>query len=102
MGTIVSVFGIEIDTNLFVARIPADKLQRVRDATREALSKQALTLYEAQSLTGFLSFCAQVFRLGWVFMLKLWDFVASYLVGSSRPAKRRLPLEIHSDLEWWN
>ena len=71
MGTIVSVFVIEIDTNLFVARVPADKLQRARNASGEVLSKQALTLYEAQSLTGFLSFCAQIVPLGWVFMHKL-------------------------------
>ena len=102
MGTIVSVFGIKIDTNLFVAQIPTNKLERARDATGEALSKQALTLHEAQSLTGFLSFCAQVVRLGWVFMRKLWDFVTSYPLGSSRFAKRRIPPKVRSDLEWWN
>lgn len=102
MGTIVSVFGIEIDTNLFVARVPADKQQKAKDATGDALSKESLTLHEAQSLTGFLSFCAQVVRLGWVFMRKLWDFVASYPNGSSRFSKRRIPFELRLDLEWWN
>ena len=102
MGTVVSVFGIEIDTNLFVARVPADKQQKARDATGNALSKESLTLHEAQSLTGFLSFCAQVVRLGWVFMRKLWDFVASYPKTSSRFCKRRIPSEVRLDLEWWN
>lgn len=102
IGTIVSVFGIEIDTNLFVARIPTDKLQRARESTGLALSKESLTLHEAQSLTGFLSFCAQVVRLGWVFMRKLWDFIASYPAGSSRFAKRRIPVYVRADLQWWN
>lgn len=102
MGTVVSVFGIKIDTNLFVARIPAKKQQKAKDATGDALCKESLTLHEAQSLTGFLSFCAQVVRLGWVFMRKLWDFVASYPHASSRFTKRRIPSEVRLDLEWWN
>lgn len=36
------VFGIEIDRNIFVARVSADKLQKTKDA---------LTLHESQSLT---------------------------------------------------
>ena len=64
MNIIVSVFGIEIGTNLFVAQIPTNKLEKARDATVKTLSKQALTLYKAQSLTGFLSFCAKVVQLG--------------------------------------
>ena len=98
----VSVFDIEIDTNLFVTQIPTNKLEKARDATGEALSKQALTLHKAQSLIGFLSFCTQVLQLGWVFMRKLWDFVASYPMSSSRFAKHRILLKIRLDLEWWN
>ncbi len=64
MGTVVSDFGIEIDTNLFVARIPADKQQKARNGTGDAFSKESLTLHEAQSLIGFLLLCAQVVCLG--------------------------------------
>lgn len=35
-------------------------------------------------------------------MRKPRDFVASYPVGTSRCAKRRMPLEVRSDLKWWN
>ncbi len=83
-----SVFGIEIDINLFVASFPADKQQKARNATGDALSKESLTLHEAQSLTGFLSFCAQVVHLSWIFIRKLWDFMATYPNGSSRFSKR--------------
>lgn len=101
-GTVVPIFGIEVDTNTFTARIPKDKLKTAETATAKALSKESLTLHEIQSLTGFLSFCAQVVRLGWVFMRKLWDYVASFPVGSSQYTKRRIPPEVRSDLQWWN
>ncbi len=39
IDTIVSLFGIEIDINLFIAQIFADKLQRARVATGKAFCK---------------------------------------------------------------
>ena len=102
MGIIVFVVDIEINTNLFVAQISIDKLEKARDATKEALSKQTLTLYKTQSLTDFLSFYARVVWLEWVFMHKLWDFVAFYFMGSSQFANRKILLKVRSDLEWWN
>lgn len=101
-GTTVPVLGIQIDTNLFIARVSKDKLEKARVATCDALSKDSLTLHETQSLTGFLSFCAQVVQLGWVFMRKLWDFVASFPTGNSQFAKRRILSDVRADLRWWN
>lgn len=99
-GTIVPIFGI--DTNTFTARIPEDKLKTTKTATSEALSKEFLTLHKIQLLTSFLSFCAQVVCFGWVFMRKLWDYVAFFPVGSSQHTKRRIPLDVCVDLQWWN
>ena len=62
-GTVVIVFSLEVDTNEFIVRVPTDKVIRVRQATSSALSQSSLTLKEAQSFTGFLSFCAQAVRL---------------------------------------
>ena len=39
ISTIVFVFDIGIDANLFVAQIPTDELRRARNATREAFFK---------------------------------------------------------------
>ena len=100
MGTVVSIFGIEVDTNSFIARISPKKLHRAKEATEKALSNNSLTLHDAQSLTGFLSFCAQVVHLEWVFMRKLWDFVASFPLKSSQFTRRRIPAEVRADLEW--
>lgn len=101
-GTVVPVFGIKIDTNLFEAQIPEDELNKAIRATGDALTKGSLALHEAQSLTGFLSFCAQVVQLGWVFMRKLWDFVAAYPVACSHFSKRRISSEVYLNLQWWN
>lgn len=66
-GTVVPVFCFEIDATLFEARIDTDKLQIARDAIGNLLSLESLTLQEAQSLTGFLSFAYKLYELGWGF-----------------------------------
>lgn len=70
IGTVISVFGIEIDNNHFVAQIPTKKQQKAKNTTKDALYKKSLTFHEAQSLTRFLSFGVQVICLGLVFMRK--------------------------------
>ena len=70
-GTVIEVLGIELDTNLFEARLPSEKLRRTIAASAAALESSSLTLYEADSLTGFLSFCSQVVRLGRAFTSSL-------------------------------
>lgn len=67
-GTVVIVFGLEVDTNLFIAQVPADKLAHAFQAISKALSQFSVTLKEIQSLTSFLSFYAQAVRLEWVFI----------------------------------
>lgn len=71
-GTIIPVFGIEINSNTFIASLPPDKIAEAISVTKAALSQRSLTLKEAQSLNGHLSFCTKVVRLGWVFMRPLW------------------------------
>lgn len=99
MSTIIPVFGIEIDTNLFRANLLADKIHKAVTTTATALFKSSLTLKEAQSLTGYLSFCAAVVQLNWVFMRLLWSYVAQF---SSTGQCRRLPMQVRLDLTWWN
>ena len=77
-GTLVIVFGIEIDTRNFTARLPNDKLEKAVKATNKVLVEQSVTFLDIQSLVGFLSFCFQAVHLGRVFMRRLWDFVNEY------------------------
>lgn len=77
-GTVVKVFGLEVDTSSSVVRAPADKLARARQAVKAALSQSSVTLKEIASLIKSLFFCAQAVHWGWVFMSQLWDFVTDY------------------------
>ena len=94
-GTTVEVLGIELDIIKFKARLPIEKLYRVRILSASALALGVLTLHEADTLTGFLSFCAQVVRLGRAFISSLWDFIAAFLLTQG---KRRIPFFLHQDL----
>ena len=44
-GTVVIVFGIEIDTVNFIARLPSEKLEKVRKATSAALASASFFLF---------------------------------------------------------
>ena len=91
---------IKIDTDTFEAHLLIDKLNRAITATQAALTHRSLSLHDAQSLTGFLSFCSQVVRLGRVFMRCLWDFVASYPPHCRQATRQKLPPVVVKDLLW--
>lgn len=101
-GTEVVVFGIEVDTSSFTARLPKEKLTKAIEATSRILNEKSVSFLDMQSLVGFLSFCSQAVRLGRVFMRRLWDFVNHYPRSSPRTARRRIPAWVREDLEWWN
>jgi len=100
LGQEVNVLGYLIDTNKMEARLPIDKLERARQAAAKAVTSGSISLADMQSLAGFLSFCSPVVRLGWIFMRRIWTFIASY-PGSSKFAKRRIPSGVLEDLGWW-
>ena len=67
-GTIIKILKIKIDFNLFKARLPAEKLRRALSSAVIALKADILSLHEADTLTGFLSFYNRVVRLGRIFI----------------------------------
>ncbi len=71
-GTVVTVFGIEVHTSLFMARLPWEQLEKAILASLKVLSQKTVSYIDIQSLVGFLSFCYQAVRLGRVFMRRLW------------------------------
>lgn len=90
-GTTVVVFGIEVDTSCFRARLPKEKLDKVTKATAKVLSQKLVNFIDIQSLVGFLSFCSQAVRLGCVFMRRLWDFINDFPRTGPRTILRRIP-----------
>jgi hypothetical protein len=101
-GTIVTVLGIEIDTNMLVARLPTDKLAKARDLTSHALRKASLSLVELQSLAGFLAWCAEVTRLGHIYLHHIWDFERTFPTQAPSTLRRKIPYNVRQDLCWWN
>ena len=77
-GITVEVLGIKLDTIKFEARLPTKKLNKTRIFSASALASSVLTLHEAETLAGFLSFYTQVVHLGRAFMSSLWEFIASF------------------------
>ncbi len=99
---VVTVFGIEVDTFSFTARLPRDKLEKSILALSKVLSQKAVSYIDIQSLVGFISFCSQAVRLGRVFMRRFWDFINHYPRDATRSTLRRIQVGVRKDLEWWN
>lgn len=97
-GTCVECLGIEIDTIAMEARLPRRKLAKAARLVSNALTAGTLTRHECEKLTGFLSFCTVVVRLGRTFVRPLWHFQTSFhRPGAARP----LTHNATAALQWW-
>lgn len=56
-GTQITVFRIEIDTSIFIARLLTEKRDKAVKATAKILVEKSVSLLKIQSLVRFLSFC---------------------------------------------
>ncbi len=99
-GTVVTVFGIEVDTSSFTTRLPRDKLEKAILASSKVPSQKVVSYIDIQSLVGFLSFCSQAVRLGRVFMRRLWDFINHYPCDATRSTLRKIPVWVREYLKW--
>lgn len=97
-GTVVSVLGVEIDTEAMEARLPAEKLAKAARLVGGALADGTLTGRAAQELAGYLGFCASVVILGRTYLTRLWAFAATF---REQRARRPLTDGVLADLHWW-
>ena len=100
-GTSIPVFGLIIDTDNFIVKVPQEKLDRIQTQTAIILSHHSVSRREIESITGLLSFCAPAVSLGWVFMRLLWNFVVQFRSASPHQ-HRRIPNAVVENLIWWN
>ena len=70
---IITFMGLELDSLNMVARLPEDKLDKVRSLLSAMVNKRKVTLRELQSLLGLLNFCCQVVDPGRCFLRRLTD-----------------------------
>ena len=96
--TTLTFLGIEIDTVQQQLRLPAEKLQRLRQILALWASKKWPTKLELQSLLGHLSHAASVVRPGRIFTRNITE-------DMKRPRdplqRTRLTAGARADLAWW-
>lgn len=90
--TIVSVFGIKVDTSTFTARLLQDKLEKAIKKIEKALndSSNSTSYFIIQSLVGFHSFYFQVLCLGRVFIQCFWDFINHFPHSNSKTIRKKI------------
>lgn len=71
--TVIIFMGLELDSNLMEARLPQDKLLKLRNQLASVAKHRKVTLKVLQSLLGLLNFCCQVVVPGRCFLRRLTD-----------------------------
>ena len=97
-STVITIYGIELDSNCMIARLPEDKLQKIRSLLATFKVRRKVTLRELQSLIGLLNFACSVIIPGRAFLRRLIDLT----VGIVKPHYLiRLSQESRADLLAW-
>jgi hypothetical protein len=96
--TCITINGFEIDSVNMTARLPADKVQKIRDSLDDFRKHKKVTLQELQSLVGLLNFATAVVIPGRTFLRRLYDLT----VGIKKQSHViRLTVSARADLEGW-
>jgi hypothetical protein len=99
-GTCTDFLGLEIDTAAMEARLPSDKHAKALLLVRTYLRRRSLTLWELQSVIGFLSFAAKVVPLGRPFLRRLYNALSGYR-AAPHSSHRPVTPQMKEDLRWW-
>ncbi|XP_065884002.1 uncharacterized protein [Dysidea avara] len=91
--------GITLDTELMQARLPEDKLSRLRNQVKAWLSRKKATKREILSLIGLLQHATKVVIPGRTFVSRMYK-AAARLKRLSHST--RLTAGFRSDLRWWH
>lgn len=96
--TCLTFLGIELDSYLMEARLPQDKLEKIRTLLNKYLVRSKITLREIQSLVGVLNFACSVVVPGRCFLRRL----ISLSKGLRRPHHRvRVSVSAKEDMRMW-
>ena len=97
--TCLSFLGITLDTTAMEARLPPEKLQRLRLLVTEWTKKSKATKRSILSLVGQLQHAAKVVRQGRTFVSRIYKTAAKV---KKLDFYTRLNHEFQSDLRWWD
>jgi hypothetical protein len=101
-GTVVDFCGLEVDTMLYVVRLPSEKKDKALSLLKPyiASGSSSISLGELQSLTGFLAFASYVVPLGRTFTRRLYNMLFHFPQGQPN-LRRRVSSEALKDIHWW-
>ena len=97
--TVLDFLGILLDTVRMEARLPNEKLTRIRSMVKEWLGKSNATKREILSLVGLLQHATKVVRPGRTFVRRMYSVAARV---RELDFYMRLNKEFQSDLHWWD
>ncbi|VDI21629.1 Hypothetical predicted protein [Mytilus galloprovincialis] len=97
--TVLTIYGIEIDSNEMIARLPSDKIEKIYDDMLVSVKRRrSVTLRDLQSLIGLLNFACSVIIPGRAFLRRLINLT----LGHTNPQFRiTLNAEARADLRAW-
>ena len=91
--------GIELDAVHWQARLPADKLQKLKDTIANMRKRRSVILLSLQRAIGLLSWASRVISPGRCFICRLINLC----IGISRPNHHiRLTADARADLAVWH
>ena len=97
--TMLDFLGITLDTVKMEARLPDDKLSRIRNDIRAWLGRKTATKREILSLVGLLQHAGKVVRAGRTFNARMYSTAARV---PELDFHTRLNKDFRSDLLWWH
>ena len=97
--TVLTIYGIEIDSDMMIARLPKDKLSKIEMLLTQFKTKRSITLVELQSLVGLLNFACSVIVPGRAFLRRLQNLT----IGHTYPHYRiTLNADARTDMKAWH
>lgn len=98
-SSVLTFLGIELDTVMMEARLPVEKVVKVRNLLSSIKKRKKVTLRELQSLLGLLNFCCQVVVPGRAFLRRLTNLTK----GKCKPHHHiRLNKAARLDMHAWS
>lgn len=95
---VITFMGLELDSVTMEARLPMDKLVKLRSLLSSTSKSRKIKLKDLQSLLGLLNFCCQVIVPGRCFLRRLTDLTKKV----SKPNHRiTLTRESRKDIQAW-
>ncbi|XP_021342872.1 uncharacterized protein LOC110443160 isoform X1 [Mizuhopecten yessoensis] len=97
--TIITIYGLEVDSIKMECRLPLEKLVKMRQALQNMQTRKKVLLKELQSLIGLLNFACSVVCPGRAFLRRLIDLTTK----TNNPSHFiRLNMEARADMRAWS